>query len=158
MDISMDKFKKEGSDTLLIAMAKSIKKYNKYLDNKIKEEYSDMQLSPNEIQIIIYLMRNKNYNTAKEICIYTNVSKSLVSRSINMLEKKKIIISEQDKQDKRNIRLFLTKESESLQRFVEKQTKEFFQKALEGIEEREYALTIQVFEKIYKNVNNIDVL
>ena len=72
------------------------------------ERFSEEKLSPNEINILIFLSRNPSINTSKELSIYMDVSKALICRSIDALVQKQLVVQKHDRKDRRMFRIELT--------------------------------------------------
>ena len=77
---------------------------------KLNERMDDF-FSPNEINILILLSNNKHINTSSDLRVMLGVSKGLVSRSIDALLKKGLIVCRSDERDKRIQRIHLTKKA-----------------------------------------------
>lgn len=112
----------------------------------------DYNLTPNEIEIIYFLAKQKDLNTAKDIFEYLGISKSLVCRSADALVKKGFIITEKDRQDRRVVHMILQPTANDLVRKLRKSTRDFFQKAFEGIDENEKMMLNMILEKIENNI------
>ena len=95
-------------------MLKMFAKIRKYYAKKLHERFKEVELSPNEINILIVLSNNPNITTSSELIAVLDVSKGLVSRSIDHLVKMNILCLKQDKKDRRVIRLCLTREGQEL--------------------------------------------
>lgn len=95
-------------ETVLKDLATVRKAYSKVFT----EMFNDNTYSPNEISILIFLYNNPLKNTNKDLYIYLDVSKSLICRSIDNLQKKELIDIKKDELDKRIQRISLTKKSD----------------------------------------------
>lgn len=128
------------SNAYLFASFKKLEKaYTEYLLKKLGK----FHLSPNEIEVLCCL---QNTSSAREIVLLTDVSKGLVSRSVNGLRKKGYITTTLSEKDKREQNLALTDEGESLRLKIEEVRAEFFEKAFQHYEGTER----QVFEALVK--------
>ena len=95
-------------------MLKACMYIRKVYVNEFYSYFKEENYSPNEIDILLFLHNNPNINTSMQLCVCLNVSKTLVSRSIDSLIKKKLLISKKDEKDKRIQHLLLTKESNTI--------------------------------------------
>ena len=59
-----------------------------YYAKKIKDSFQEFNFSPNEISILIVLKNNSTITTSTELKVVLGVSKTLISRSVDSLEKK----------------------------------------------------------------------
>ena len=73
----------------------------------------------------MFLKRNSQYNTAKNIVEYSGISKGMVSRTLDGLINKGIIKLEKDKKDKRVVRLKIAEDSKELIESLEEASGEF---------------------------------
>lgn len=62
-----------------------------YYAKKIKDSFQEFNFSPNEISILIILKNNPSITTSTELKVVLGVSKTLISRSVDSLEKKGLI-------------------------------------------------------------------
>ena len=81
-------------------MLKACMYIRKVYVNEFYSYFKEENYSPNEIDILLFLHNNPNINTSMQLCVCLNVSKTLVSRSIDSLIKKKLLISKKDEKDK----------------------------------------------------------
>lgn len=148
----MSDFMCNNSDSFLVTFKKARKKMHNFLEKRIKE----YNLTSNQIDVLIFIKRNKEYNTAKDIVEYIGVSKGLVSRSIDDLLKRGYITACEDKNDKRKLRLFLTGEGEKIVNIIEEYDREFFEMLTSNITKEEMEVHASIINKIVTNLKNID--
>lgn len=79
-----------------------------YYAKKIKDSFQEFNFSPNEISILIILKNNSTITTSTELKVVLGVSKALISRSVDSLEKKGLIRICIDEKDTRIHHLRLT--------------------------------------------------
>lgn len=91
-------------ETMLGYFSKIRRIYANELNIRFKEE----NFSPNEISILILLSNNKTINTSSQLTLILGVSKGLVSRSIESLISRGLIICSKDSADKRIQRIELS--------------------------------------------------
>jgi len=68
---------------------------------EIHLRFKDENFSPNEISILILLSNNASINTSSQLTLILGVSKGLVSRSIDSLLSRGLIVCLADAKDKR---------------------------------------------------------
>ena len=73
-------------------MLKACMYIRKVYVNEFYSYFKEENYSPNEIDILLFLHNNPNINTSMQLCVCLNVSKTLVSRRIDSLIKKKLLI------------------------------------------------------------------
>ena len=64
-------------------MLKACMYIRKVYVNEFYSYFKEENYSPNEIDILLFLHNNPNINTSMQLCVCLNVSKTLVSRSID---------------------------------------------------------------------------
>lgn len=79
-----------------------------YYAKKIKDSFQEFNFSPNEISILIILKNNSTITKSTELKVVLGVSKTLISRSVDSLEKKGLIRICIDEKDTRIHHLRLT--------------------------------------------------
>lgn len=146
------KIKEEERHDYIISFRKVKKFYKKFIDNEMKK----FDLSQNEIEIITYLNRNPEKNTAKDIVEYLGLSKGMISRNIDILLSKGIIEPKKDNVDKRIIRLYITKESEELINEIEESIFNFLGSLLENIEEEKFEIFKEVLNSLTSNLEELE--
>ena len=146
------KIKEEERHDYIISFRKVKKFYKKFIDNEMKK----FNLSQNEIEIITYLNKNPEKNTAKDIVEYLGISKGMISRNIDILLSKGIIEPKKDSIDKRIIRLYITKESEELIREIEESIFNLLGGLLENIEEEKFEIFKEVLSSITNNLEELE--
>lgn len=62
------------------------------LCKKIKDSFQEFNFSPNEISILIVLKNNSTITTSTELKVVLGVSKTLISRSVDSLEKRDLFV------------------------------------------------------------------
>ncbi len=146
------KIKEEERHDYIISFRKVKKFYKKFIDKEMKK----FDLSQNEIEIITYLNRNPEKNTAKDIVEYLGISKGMISRNIDILLSKGIIEPKKDNVDKRIIRLYITKESEELINEIEESIFNFLGSLLENIEEEKFEIFKEVLNSLTNNLEELE--
>lgn len=141
-----------NSDSFLVTFKKARKKSHSYIASRLKE----YELTSNQIDVLYFLLRNKKYNTAKDIVEFIGVSKGLVSRSVDELIKKDYLYVKEDEADRRKMRLFLTESGKAVVKKIDKYDHEFLEKITAGITPEEIKTHLRIAMKISENLKNID--
>ncbi|MDD4839410.1 MAG: winged helix DNA-binding protein [Clostridia bacterium] len=114
-----------------------------------QSELKQYNLSPNEIEVLSFI---KEKSCGSEVAREFNVSKTLVSRSVSYLEKKKLLVSEPSTQDKREKILTLTDEGKKISREINEMKEKFFAKTFKHFEEREMLVLEALLKLLLKNI------
>lgn len=108
--------------------------------------------SPNEIDILIFLSNNRTIDTASELSIYLNISKALVCRSVERLDRCGLIGITADEHDKRIRHLILLDDSLGIVREIEFQKARFSNIIVEDIDKADIEHMLHTMERIYQNI------
>lgn len=130
-----------------VTFAKIIKK-DRQSCMKSVAEYA---LAPNEIDVLMYLSNNPSFNTAKDICKYRGISKSLVCHSVETLCSRGYITIKEDDKDKRIDRLTLSESSMPIVEKLNKARKDFYASLYQGLSKEEIKNFQSVLETMIKN-------
>lgn len=130
-----------------VTFAKIIKK-DRQSCMKSVAEYS---LAPNEIDVLMYLSNNPSFNTAKDICKYRGISKSLVCHSVDTLCSRGYITIKEDDKDRRIDRLTLSESSMPIVEKLNKTRKDFYASLYQGLSKEEIKIFQSVLETMIKN-------
>lgn len=122
-------------------------------ENTLSPILNQYQLSLNEGDVLLFLNNNKN-NTANDISKFRSISKSLVSKSINNLEKLGYLNLEADKDDKRINRLYISDRAKDITNDLLVAQKNFYKLLEKDISNEELLLLDQVLKKMYENIND----
>ncbi|HIS63294.1 MAG TPA: MarR family transcriptional regulator [Candidatus Scybalomonas excrementigallinarum] len=121
---------------------------------EIHLRFKDENFSPNEISILILLSNNTSINTSSQLTLILGVSKGLISRSIDSLLSRGLIVCLPDTKDKRIQRIQLTKEATPLLRRLQKEIEQINEILLQDISEEEISqmetTMIKIIERFKK--------
>lgn len=118
------------------------------------EEAAQYQLSPNEIDVILFLHRNgTKVNTASDIAQFEGVSKGLIARSVDNLERKGYLQLVRDEGDRRVIHLHLTDTCDELVKGIAEKKKLFLQSMQRNISAEHVEITEQTIARFMENIS-----
>lgn len=124
----------------------------KTYENHLESVLTKHKLTQAEGNILLF-MTNNDFNTAKEISEYRSISKSLISKSINHLEKRKLLYSKHDSKDKRINRLYITSNANEIIDDLKNAQEDFYKTVQYGISEDNLEVFDEILENLYTNVN-----
>lgn len=113
------------------------------------------ELSPCEIDILIFLSNNPNSNTAKELVVYLGVAKSLIARSIESLVKRSLLSIQLDENDHRVQRLTLTSSSDEIINLFKMKQEEFSKQVTKNISYEDLQKVKDVLAQINLNIETV---
>lgn len=145
---------KNNVESLLQSFSLIRRVYANELHNRFKED----KFTPNEINILILLSNNKSIDTSSQITMMLNVSKGLVSRSMESLIRKELIVCIPDEKDKRIQRIKLSENATPVIKRIHKEMKEINEELLISVSEEEIKQMKDTMSKIVEYFKNKEEL
>lgn len=131
-------------------------KVEKLYRNCVKEAASDYQLTPNEICVLLFLRRYApEWDTATDIVQKQGISKALVARSVDSLQRRGFILGERDDNDRRIVHLHLCGEGSSIAQQLYQAGCRVAERLRQGVTEEEMHLVQNVMEKMQRNLDDV---
>lgn len=127
----------------------------KLYDNSFDDLRIKYGLTMNEIMFLLYLDKNKANNTASEIVENLVTTKSHISKSIDSLAKRNIIIRIQDELDKKIIRLYISDTANDLLYDLRTREEIINRTITKGIPKDDLENFNRVLEQMKKNVYDL---
>lgn len=112
----------------------------------------ELQLSQNEIDVLLFLHNNAPLNTASDIARYRAMSKSMISKSVDSLYKRGYLSYDIDELDKRCIHLEIAPVAMPIVKKLHEVQKQFFDILTSNISEEEHKAMETVLNKMYENI------
>ena len=116
------------------------------------------EITRNELDVLLFLRNNPQYDRATDIVTYRGIAKSHVSMSVANLESRGFLTRKFDKADRRTAHLVLTEQGYGIAREARKYQTQFFSALYEGVTEDEFALWGRVTEKVCNNIRNLEII
>ena len=128
---------------------------------KLKKSYEimfqkashELNLTQSEIDVLLFLSNNRQFDTASEIVRYRVMSKSMISKSVDSLHRKGLIYYVVDEDDKRCTHLKLESEALPTVKKLQELQKDFFEILTHDISEEEYRAMKTALEKMHRNIS-----
>lgn len=120
------------------------------LQRNLKEE--GVSITSEQWSLLYYLWIEEG-RTQQELACLTFRDKPSVSRLINNLEKLKLVLRVNDKEDKRTNLIFLTKQGRQMKEACMRQAKRTIREALEGLSREEMIQARNTLDILYSNLS-----
>ncbi len=133
-------------------MARAQKGYARLMEPICKK----WDLTRNELDVMLFLTNNPDYDRAVDIVTMRGLSKSHVSLSINSLESRRFLTREEDPADRRTVHLKLTDRAREITDNGRMVQKRFFSYLHQGVTQEQIALMVDFAKKVSKNIQNIE--
>ena len=129
------------------------KHYAKLLEPVCKE----WNLTRNELDILLFLYNNPEYDRAADIVSHRGIAKSHVSMSVASLEEKGLLLRRFDENDRRTAHLELTDAGRVIAAQAKEKQVQFFSLLFQGISKEEFDLWKKIHHQIHKNIENFEI-
>ena len=130
---------------------KLLSKASDKLIYKIAQKY---EMSVIELNILLFFKFNMENNLAKDIVDYLGTTKSHVSKAINNLIDKKMIIRVPDDSDNKKLHLILTDKTKEVIDTAIEERKKIKNILLDGISDQDVITLKRIINKMYENINS----
>lgn len=134
----------------IMGMAK--KNYARCLDPVCRR----WELTKNELDVLLFLYNNPEFDRAADIVSRRGMAKSHVSLSVTNLESRGMLERQFDAFDRRMAHLKLTENGSAAAAEARQIQMQFFSKLYQGITREEFALWGEMTKKICENIENIN--
>ncbi len=133
-------------------MARAQKGYARLLDPVCRK----WNLTRNELDVLLFLANNPEYDRAVDIVQRRGMSKSHVSMSIANLEDKGLLRRREDPADRRTVHLALEPAAEPIVQTGRRAQKWFFSYIHQGVTREQLDLMKDFARKVSENIKNIE--
>ncbi|MCI8284472.1 MAG: MarR family transcriptional regulator [Firmicutes bacterium] len=137
-----------GNVKYLSIFSDMIKKYQE----NCKATLDGYSFTPNETAMMIYMLKNPDVDTAKEIAQKLNISQSLICRSVDSLTRKGFIDVVKDRSDRRVNHLSLKITDDQLKNRLLSMDGSFENLMTDGVEDDDMLAFRRVVERMASNV------
>lgn len=128
--------------------------------NRLKRLYVQMFQEPGknygltqvEIDIMLFLHNNPQYNTARDICTMRGIAKSNVSTSVDALERRGFLFSQTDPDNRKLRRLRLSDSTETMVEELAACQEKCVETILEGFTSKELAMLKEFHRRMDANI------
>lgn len=141
-----------NSGVYLDTMAIAQKHYGKHLEPICKT----WNLTHNEVDVLLFLHNNPQYDRAADIVSRRGIAKSHVSLSVKNLENRGLLVRSFAPGDRRAAHLSLTEQGRVIAVESSHAQQVFFRALYEGVTEEEFARWKDIIQKVCKNIENME--
>jgi MarR family transcriptional regulator for hemolysin len=133
-------------------MLRARKGYSRVMDPICQQ----WDLTRNELDVILFLYNNPDFDRASDVASRRGMAKSHVSLSVNSLESKGLLRRRADPADRRAVHLELMGDASDIALQGRAAQTEFFGKIYAGLTVDEIALWSRMAEKVSANIARLD--
>ena len=124
----------------------------RFYESMFKDLIRAQHLTQNEVDVLLFLANNPEYDTARDVVEVRKLSKSHVCKSVDLLEKRGWLSGEQDSRDHRCIHLKICPAARPVVAEAQGIQETFLQRLYEGVSPEEYKAMIAVLRKTAENI------
>lgn len=130
----------------------SQKAYNRQLEPICKK----WGLTRSELDVMLFLYNNPEYDRAADIVSRRGMTKSHVSLSVTNLESRALLVRQFSPTDRRTAHLALTESGQEIAREGREAQKTFFRLLYSGITPEEMTLWREIIKKVCENIKSLE--
>ena len=134
------------------AMASARKSYSRLLEPICQE----WKLTRNELDILLFLYNNPEYNRAADIVSHRGIAKSHVSLGVASLEEKGLLCRRFSEQDRRAAYLELRDQGRVIADRAREKQMAYFSALYRGISREEFEIWKNIMLKVRDNIKNME--
>ena len=128
--------------------------YHRYYAQPVAQLLKQQGLSRIELDVMLFLYNNPGYNKAKDIVELRGIAKSYVSKAVELLVQKQLLIAQQDKTDRRQVQLSLTPQGQEIAQQARALQQQLVDQMLEGVSSQELASMRKLIHQLADNFRN----
>ncbi|MFN3848579.1 MAG: MarR family winged helix-turn-helix transcriptional regulator [Spirosomataceae bacterium] len=111
----------------------------------------NLPITPDQFRVLSHLWKTDGLQQS-ELAACTNRNRANVTRIIDILEREKVVIRQDDPNDRRVFRIYLTELGKQLEKETAECAEKSIEDSLKGVSEQERAIAMGVLKKIIANV------
>ncbi len=133
-------------------LGKAQKVYGKHLEPVSRK----WELTRSELDVMLFLHNNPEYNRATDIVSHRGMAKSHVSMSVSSLAERSLLERQFSPEDRRTAHLILTEQGHAIAEEARIAQQQFFETIYTGVPREDLAVLRKVTQKVCENIDNID--
>ena len=129
--------------------------FKELLENYIRGLKEKYGLKRAEVEVLYYLSRSFEYNTAKDIAASLHMNKGHVSQTTEALSLKGYIAASRDGKDYRIVHYTVTQDAKLVTEEIDKAVDRLYKALFDGISDDEMEMLKRIAAQIASNINSI---
>lgn len=131
--------------------------FNKFYSMRITETAMEFHMSKVEMDVLLFLYNNPQFDTARDIVEYRHIAKSYVSKAVELLVKKGALLIKEDTKDRRIIHLEITGKAMEAAKQARRVQERIMEELFQNLTEEEQNLFEKVLRKMSDNIEKESV-
>lgn len=133
-------------------LGKSQKVYSRHLEPVSRK----WDLTRSELDVMLFLYNNPEYNRAADIVAHRGMAKSHVSLSVTSLADRGLLLRQFSAEDRRTAHLSLTEDGLVIAREAREAQQRFFEAIYSGLPREDLLLLRKITQKVIENMDNLE--
>lgn len=113
-------------------------------------------LTSNELDVLLFLYNNPEFDRAADIVTHRGMTKSHVSLSVSNLEERKLLRRNADPEDRRTVRLELAEEAKRIAQQGQEAQQRFFERIFQGLSREDLDYWQRLMETVCSNIDAME--
>ncbi len=126
--------------------------FKRLYEKKIGATASHCKLTSAEVNILLFLANNPDYNTAKDISEMRMLPKSCISKAVDSLTRQGLLTSKEDDKDRRILHLFILPAAKDVVESAQAAQEEFFLDIFRNFSQEERDMLDTLTKKLIHNM------
>jgi MarR family transcriptional regulator for hemolysin len=145
----MNDYRFDGSFLYYVRLSK------KLYEQTLSQMAVECGLTLPEADVLSYLYENPEFDTARDVALYREVSRAYVSKAVESLVLKGLLNILHDKDDRRYQHLELTEKSKPLTERLHNTQLSFYETVTKGLSDEEFSAMMTAIDKCAKNLSEL---
>lgn len=133
------------------AVARAKKKYSAAMEPVCRQ----WELTRNELDVLLFLYNNPEFDRAADIVTHRGMTKSHVSLSVANLESRALLYRKEDSRDRRAVRLALTDDARRIAEAGRQCQIRFFTAIFDGLTQEDIRFWQSLMERVCVNIDQM---
>lgn len=126
--------------------------FKRLYDKKIRGMAIQYDLTPAEVNVLLFLANNPEYNTSKDICEMRLLPKSYVSKAVDSLIRQGFLTAQEDEKDRRILHLSILPAASGVVQDAQDCQREFLSCVFQNFSETERQALDMLTSKLIENI------
>lgn len=132
-------------------MMRFTQQFNRFYARQFASLIEETGLSMREFYVLLFLINNPGYDTARDVSEYRGLAKSQVSQAVELLSDRGLLCRSSDPTDRRVIHLSLTETGQAMANRAQEIQNRCFTRLMAGFTPEEAAQFHAYLERVLKN-------
>ena len=133
-------------------LSQSQKAYGRQLEPVCRQ----WNLTRSEVDVLLFLYNNPQYDRAADIVTRRGIAKSHVSLSVTNLAERQLLERQESPSDRRTVHLKLTEDGRSIAAEARKAQEQFFRMLYDGVSAEELEIWDKITQKVFDNISTMN--